>query len=297
VSNATSFTVAYGVAYNPDDDVFYVANWNVDTVFAVNRIGAVIGRFGGVGQVSGMAWHPEDPDGYNLWLFEPGSIPMTVVKVNVSSGAITTAVDPLPGAITTDLASGGCFISDQVVPGNWVFAALCQGTTGDRLELFSLGLTKRWSLTPAAGSVSTSTPTTFTIKYRTHIGDAASTINANANLNLAAGGVVTVPITINVAVSAPEARNLNPHVFALNGAYPNPFNPTTTVRFSLATYSQVKLDLYDVNGRKVAELLNATLPAGNHRIGFKAVDLASGTYFVRMNAGGFNAVNKIVFLK
>ena len=213
------------------------------------------------------------------------------------SGTVIDVMNPLPGTIGGDVSSASCFISDQIVAGMWIMGCVVQGGTTDRLMLYPLGTTSRWSLSPVSGSVTTAAPTNFTLRYRSHFGDAATTINTNVYLNWSTGTTTTLPVTVNVAVAAPEARNLNPVVFALNGAYPNPFNPTTTIKFSLATYSNIKLELYDVNGRKVAELLNASLPAGTHRIGFKATNMASGTYFVKMNAGNFNAVSKILFLK
>ncbi|MCX6640747.1 MAG: agmatine deiminase family protein [bacterium] len=88
-----------------------------------------------------------------------------------------------------------------------------------------------------------------------------------------------------------------PTAFALNGAYPNPFNPTTTISYELPATSLVNLTVYDVNGRKVAELINGLRDAGAHAVTFDGSGLASGVYIYRLTAGDNVADGKIVLMK
>jgi hypothetical protein len=88
-----------------------------------------------------------------------------------------------------------------------------------------------------------------------------------------------------------------PDKFALHGAYPNPFNPTATISFSLPEAAKVTLTVYDVSGRQVAELVNAWRDAGLHDAVFDASDLASGVYLYNLTAGSFNATGKMVLMK
>jgi hypothetical protein len=69
--------------------------------------------------------------------------------------------------------------------------------------------------------------------------------------------------------------------FALEAAYPNPFNPSTTLTFEVPEAAQVRVTVYDVLGRRVRELANGMLSEGIHRVSFDASDLPSGTYLVR----------------
>ncbi len=69
---------------------------------------------------------------------------------------------------------------------------------------------------------------------------------------------------------------------SLHGAYPNPFNPITTVRFSLAEAGPVRLRVYDVLGRRVAVLADSDMVAGAHSVKFEAAHLPSGMYLLRM---------------
>lgn len=77
-----------------------------------------------------------------------------------------------------------------------------------------------------------------------------------------------------------------PTALTLHGNYPNPFNPSTTVRFALPEAADVTVEIYDLLGRRVATLLNAAfLSAGPHDVRFEAAGLPSGTYLVRVEAG------------
>ncbi|MBN1153844.1 T9SS type A sorting domain-containing protein, partial [candidate division KSB1 bacterium] len=88
-----------------------------------------------------------------------------------------------------------------------------------------------------------------------------------------------------------------PTVYSLKQNYPNPFNPTTTIEFSLPQNSEVKLVVYDLSGRVVAELAAGKFNAGYHNIHFDAADLASGVYLIRLKAGDYVDVKKAMLLK
>jgi len=99
--------------------------------------------------------------------------------------------------------------------------------------------------------------------------------------------------------SATHTGTKPPSTFSLEQNYPNPFNPTTVLTYQLPVASDVKLELFDVLGRKVATLVNAKQPAGTHRYTLQAsaFGLASGVYFYRLQAGEFSATKKMLFLK
>ncbi len=68
-------------------------------------------------------------------------------------------------------------------------------------------------------------------------------------------------------------------------AYPNPFNPTTTLRFSLPEAADVRLEVFNLLGQRVATLVDERLAAGDHTAPFDASHLPSGTYLYRLQAG------------
>jgi hypothetical protein len=88
-----------------------------------------------------------------------------------------------------------------------------------------------------------------------------------------------------------------PAEFELLGAYPNPFNPTTTLKFNLNTAERIQLAVFDVSGREVARLVDGWRNAGAHEVTFDASTLASGVYLVRLISGNQTAMQKMVLMK
>lgn len=88
-----------------------------------------------------------------------------------------------------------------------------------------------------------------------------------------------------------------PATFDLSQNFPNPFNPATMIRYQLPVASSVRLVVYDLLGREVAELVNAEQEAGYYEVQFRADQLASGVYLYRMEAGPYTAVKKVVVMK
>lgn len=85
--------------------------------------------------------------------------------------------------------------------------------------------------------------------------------------------------------------------FDLSQNYPNPFNPATTISYSLKEKSNVRLEVFDILGRKVSTIVNEEKPAGIYKANFNASFLASGVYFYRLKAGNFVEVKKMMMLK
>ncbi|MEM8486622.1 MAG: FG-GAP-like repeat-containing protein [Bacteroidota bacterium] len=93
-----------------------------------------------------------------------------------------------------------------------------------------------------------------------------------------------------------------PTEFALESNYPNPFNPTTTIRFDVPEASDVRLEVYDLMGRRVATLVNGQMAAGRYEATWNArsdagASVASGVYLYRMQAGSFESVQRMVLMK
>jgi hypothetical protein len=83
----------------------------------------------------------------------------------------------------------------------------------------------------------------------------------------------------------------------LAGTYPNPFNPTTTIRFSLPEKAFTEVSVYDILGRRVALLLSSPLERGWHQTVFDASGLSSGMYIVVVRSGNEQKVRKITLMK
>lgn len=79
--------------------------------------------------------------------------------------------------------------------------------------------------------------------------------------------------------------------------YPNPFNPTTNIKFFIKNDSHVKLEIYDILGKRIALLVDGFLKTGIHDIAFDGTNLASGIYFYKITNGDFQTIKKMTLIK
>lgn len=96
---------------------------------------------------------------------------------------------------------------------------------------------------------------------------------------------------------AGEADPAVPTTMMLYPNYPNPFNPSTTIRFDLPEAGPVRLQVLDLLGREVARLVDDVRPAGTHTVSFDAHDLANGVYLYRLEADRHVATRRMVLIK
>ncbi|MCI0448522.1 MAG: T9SS type A sorting domain-containing protein [Chlorobi bacterium] len=88
-----------------------------------------------------------------------------------------------------------------------------------------------------------------------------------------------------------------PNKFSLQQNYPNPFNPSTVIEYSIANSSHVELKVYDLLGKEVQTLVSGFQNPGSHSVTFNAINLSSGVYFYRLNAGSFNNIKRMILVK
>lgn len=88
-----------------------------------------------------------------------------------------------------------------------------------------------------------------------------------------------------------------PKEYYLSNAYPNPFNPTTRIKYSIKEDGLVILKVYDILGREITTLVNEVELAGNYTVNFDASDLSSGVYFYSITSGNFKAVKKMLLIR
>ena len=115
--------------------------------------------------------------------------------------------------------------------------------------------------------------------------------SANADLWLIRTGPDSVLLPVDDLSSI-----LHPSSFILS-AFPNPFNPTTKLRFDLPRAARVSLQVFDMQGRKVATLIDGFRPSGRHTITFDGSTLPSGLYFARIQSAANTQTQKLILLK
>ena len=110
-------------------------------------------------------------------------------------------------------------------------------------------------------------------------------------------GVWRRPLSEITSVESNKASGLRPAAFNLSQNFPNPFNPSTTIRFGLAERVHVRLSVFTVLGQLVSTLLNGEEEPGYHEVRFDGTGLASGVYYYRLQAGSFVKTMKLLHLR
>ena len=94
-----------------------------------------------------------------------------------------------------------------------------------------------------------------------------------------------------------DVTNEVPSDFSLSQNYPNPFNPSTTIKFNIPKSGNVKITIYDIAGKKLADVLDRDIAAGSYSFKFDMGFLSSGVYFYRMVSGNFTDTKRMTIVK
>jgi parallel beta-helix repeat protein len=119
--------------------------------------------------------------------------------------------------------------------------------------------------------------------------------NSVSDMGMYGGGDI-VPIVQNTST------DIHPRELRIERNYPNPFNPSTTIIFTLPKEGLVRLTVYNITGGKVRDLVSSSLPAGRHEVRWQGVDdrgnaLSSGVYLMRLSQGQTVSTGKILLMK
>jgi hypothetical protein len=102
--------------------------------------------------------------------------------------------------------------------------------------------------------------------------------------------IILIPVSVDEDLLMPENYRVHQN-------YPNPFNASTTINFELPLSSQVKIEIFDLLGRKIETLLDSRFEVGYHSITWNARDYPSGIYFYIMQAGDYSRARKMMLIK
>lgn len=187
---------------------------------------------------------------------------------------------PLP----VELSSFTSIINRRDVTLNWITASETNNS-GFEIERSSNGVWTKIGNVNGNGTVSTPVNYSFT----------------DRNLNSGSYNYRLKQIDFNGNF---EYFNLNNEVnigipvkYDISQNYPNPFNPSTKINYDLPVDGKVSLKLFDMSGKEVATLVNEVKTAGYYTVSFNAMNLSSGVYFYRLNAGDFSATKKMMLIK
>lgn len=312
------------LAYDPATDHFWTASFTSD-LYEFDRNGVIINQFPNPASMYGAAWDALSPGGPFLWINgDPGS---TLSQVNPVTGALTGVAYSVSGGL-----DGGVDLSvnDPQFPGIISAFALVQETP-DNVYVVEINVPIPVELTSFSATVQDGE---VTLSWAT----ATETNNQGFEIQRSSGddfeSIGYVPghgttteiqsynfVDADVLVGSYTYRLKQfdfdgsfeysdpievdvpvPEVFSLAQNFPNPFNPSTKIKYNLSVDSKVSLSVFNLLGEEVALLVNSDNSAGNHTIDFDAAGLNSGVYFYRIDATGvdgtsFSSVKKMILAK
>jgi len=160
-------------------------------------------------------------------------------------------------------------------------------------------------LSAAAGDLHLLTEPDGAYEALVPLGSYSMSVSAPGYRTLEAGGIGVDEdgITLNAVLwgIAADVSDQNqdplPESYTLFEAYPNPFNPSTTIRYALPRDSRVTLTVFNMLGQPITLLVDAYLPAGYHEVPFDGSELTSGIYLSRLQANDFVATRRLVLMK
>jgi len=140
-------------------------------------------------------------------------------------------------------------------------------------------------------NISTGLPTThinkmFILNNYMFLGTGLGNDNSGVFKGLASGIVTSFN---------PQSEAIN--TYSLSQNYPNPWNPTTTIKYSIPKSGLVTLKVYDITGKGIATLLNENQSPGTYSIDFQGAELSSGIYFYRLQAGNYSDTKQMILIK
>ena len=217
----------------------------------------------------------------------------------ISNGQTATA------DVSVTIGSG--FVGDATLP--WILHGDEWGSDPHEISgemvINSLGEPMTWVvLSSSGGTLNANETDEIDVTFDTTDLD-EGTYTANIIITHTAGEDVVIPVVLNVGeVDSPG--DVIPAVTQLKGNYPNPFNPTTTIRFDLNTNANVDLAIYNVKGQKIRTLINDEVQSGSHHIVWDGKDdhqvqTSSGIYFYRFTTSSgedrYTATKKMILMK
>jgi len=297
------------LAWDPDRNLLWVGSITSDIV-GFDRIGNPVSELSRNGlYVYGMAYWSSDPDGFPLYLFskERETNRQMLYKMNPDNGdtLFIRYLDPEEGGMPV-----GAFITDHYDHfGGWVFINVSnapRNAGGDRIDIWQLQNNVFWmQIEPAGGTIRPGGSQELTLGLTTI--DPIHQITLEPDLyegsliftHNAAGGEAMIPVVLSVTPNdVREDNNANlPLNFGISSIFPNPFNASSTVTFTLPLAADIALKLYDLHGREAVVLAEGFFTAGRHCEFIDGENLSAGIYFVKLSVSDRTEMRKVVLVK
>ncbi len=293
--------IPWALAWNPVDDQLIVTG-DANDVFVIDREGNLVSRHplrmpGDLLRIRGAAWNPIDEDDMPLYLIDENN-GTRLLKTNLETGemrlvAVLREDGRNPGGLTIGYDWDRSMTSLGMISGGE------RNNPNDHFQVFEIGPNTHFlEFEPESGTLDSgesfspelifSAEDLFADTYRFGLA-----IEHNA-----ADEEILVDVTFTVTSEGISGESGDvPFEFVLNASYPNPFNSTTRIDFTLSEKAPTRLAVFDITGRFVANLIQDNLESGKYSISFSPESLASGIYFYQLKSGQNSSIKRMVYLR
>ncbi|MDP8205837.1 MAG: C25 family cysteine peptidase [Candidatus Electryonea clarkiae] len=288
------------LVYDDIHDLFWMGDITSD-VYAINRNGDAFMQVVQDFSPRGAGWYAEDPNGFKLYFFcrATGVEETRIVRMDAETGesqVVATFDDPEGNMVPT-----GADITYLWDPNYWTLVSVLDNGAHDSLKVWEISDYTAWAeLLNPGGSLDPGDSTDISVRIRS-TGlprglQYSCWVYYEHNACTEDNEVVVITMDTEDEVDIDELT-VQPLEWNLGDVYPNPFNPTTSIRFSLKENVMVNARVFNILGQEVAELANRPMTAGFHSLTFNGADMASGMYFLRFEAGPLNDIKKMIIMK
>lgn len=256
----------------------------------------------------GLTWFRDDPDGYNLYIMsnqrplpedDPDNLlpDVSLFKMNPTNGDIMFLTN-FPSLPEDARGRAAMCITPKWDNMLWVMGCVFDRTDGDLVGIMELAPNSSWiDYNPRSDTLIAAETIDISIFIETadlDTGDYGIQIEFEHN---AGEGFTYIPLELIITTSSVETNSTVPTEYSLTQNFPNPFNPSTSIFYTVKKPGLTSISIFDITGRKVTDLVNQHMNTGNYRITYDAADLPAGLYLYQMKSGNFTAVKKMLLVK
>lgn len=247
----------------------------------------------------GFAWFRDDPDSYNLYMVSSDERirSFAIHKLNPESGEIRflTALPDLPEG---SRGRGGITITPKWNNLVYVVGLVVDNTNGDFVYITELAPNSSWiDYSPRSDTLFAAESVPIDIMIETADLDTGSYAVVIEFSHNAEAGLTRIEVELVITTLSAPDDNYVPIEYSLEQNWPNPFNPSTSISYSLRKAGLTKLSVFDIMGREVMELVNENQSVGRYRLSFDGSVVPAGMYFYKITSGDFTSVKKMLLIK
>lgn len=301
--------VPRNIAFDPVSGIYWISGLTSD-IYAYDRDGHFLEETLERGElrIYGLAYVQSDPDDCPLYVLHNIASQSRLMKKNVTTGQVLPVASASIESYTQGASSLFCCL-DLNLFDSWILVTIplnVDDSNNERIEVLRLRQFDDWlSISPRSGLLSGGSRQEISLNFDTNNPDQGWQLPqgeylAEIEIEIAGSGEkLILPVSLEVVEPnmAPDSDPVSVSGLALLTCYPNPFNSSTTISYSLPRPGRYAVDVMDLNGRLVARLSDGWKEAGSYRAVLNGEALPSGEYMIQLNGDKFTELRGVTLLK